>query len=237
MWALASDPMEDELPRVTPALLRRAGDMCRRRLAREHAGGKKYANKGADARFAVSNRLTEDARLAHAEAGAPRAEAFVDPTELEPEQVALYRAAVRGYLALFGEAPGRVTDLGWRTTRPDLGVDLVGDPGLAFEHLDGARELRVLKVGGRPPDEVDVNFALVRTEEWAADELRIVVADVISLEQGSFTIELPSARDAAESWLAERVAVVRRNAEHGQPRAGGDCNGCAFIAGCGAHPQ
>jgi hypothetical protein len=211
--------------------------MCRRRLAREHAGGKKYANKGADARFAVSNRLTEDARLAHASAGVPLAEAFVDPAELEPEQVALYRAAVRGYLALFGDAPGRVADLGWRTTRPDLGVDLVGDPRLAFEHPDGGCELRVVKVGGRAPDEVDINFALVRTEEWATDTLQIVVADVISLEQGTLTVELPAARAVAHTWLAERVDLVRRNAEHGQPRAGGDCNGCAFIAGCGAHPQ
>jgi hypothetical protein len=229
--------VDDELPRVTPALLRRAGDMCRRRLAREYAGGKKYANKGADARFAVSNRLTEDARLAHAAAGAPLAEAFVDPAELEPEQVALYRAAVRGYLALFGDAPGRVADLGWRTTRPDLGVDLVGDPGLAFEHPDGMCELRVVKVGGRPPDEVDVNFALVRTGEWAFDALQIVVADVISLEQGTLTFDLPAARDTAESWLTERVEVVRRNAAHGQARPGQDCNGCAFIAGCGAHAQ
>ena len=46
---------------------RRADDMCRRRLAHEHAGGKRHANRSADARFAVSNRLFEDAQLAHAE--------------------------------------------------------------------------------------------------------------------------------------------------------------------------
>src|SRR5437868_831232 len=58
---------EAEVPRVSPALLRRAEVMCRRRLAREYAGGKRNANRGADARFAVSNRISEDARLAQAE--------------------------------------------------------------------------------------------------------------------------------------------------------------------------
>ena len=229
--------VDDELPRVTPAMLRRADDMCRRRLAREHAGGKKYANKGADARFAVSTRLTEDARLAHVEAGPPRAEAFVDPGELEPEQIHLYRAAVRGYLALFGEQPGRAFDLGWRTTLAHLGVDLTGNPGLAFAPDTGAPELRMLKVGGRAPDNVDVNVALLRTEEWAPDALRIVVADVIWMEHTELSIDLPDARAAAREWIDERVAVVQRNAAHGQPRAGADCNGCAFIAGCKAHPQ
>lgn len=233
---------DEELPRVTPALLRRADDMCRRRLAREHAGGKRYANKGSDARFAVSNRVVNDARLAHAEAGPVRAEAFVDPAELDPEQRHLYRAAVAGYLAVFGDRPGRSTDLGWRTSLPGLGVDLVGDVGLAIDPDDGPPELRIVKLGGRRQgaplvDDVDLNVALVRTEGWAPRELRIIAVDVISLDSTEPSFDLATARQDAHAWLADRVARVKRNAAHGKAKPGGDCSGCAFIAGCGAHPQ
>src|SRR5262249_6644463 len=84
-------PMElDDTPRVTPSMLRRADDCCHRRLAHEHRGGKMWGNRVGDARFAVSNRLSADARLAHAEADVVRAEAFVDPRELAPEQRRVY---------------------------------------------------------------------------------------------------------------------------------------------------
>ncbi len=123
--------------------------MCRRRLAREHAGGKRYANRSADARFAVSNRLVADARLAHTDPVLVRREAFVDPRDLEPEQRACYWAGVRGYLANFGDRPGRLADLGWQTSLPDVGVDLVANVGLPLERADGSHELRMLKLGGR----------------------------------------------------------------------------------------
>src|SRR6266576_6200755 len=100
------DP-QPQTPRVTASMLRRADEMCRRRLRREHTGDKRSANASASARFAVSNRVSADARLAHAELGPPSADAFVDPRALEPEQRALYRAAVQGYLGEFGDRPGR----------------------------------------------------------------------------------------------------------------------------------
>ncbi|HEY5170540.1 MAG TPA: hypothetical protein VIK54_02315, partial [Acidimicrobiia bacterium] len=101
---MSSAKDDEELPRITPAHLRRADDMCRRRLAREVHGGKRNANRTANMRFAVSNRIEEDARLAQSELAEPRPEAFVEPRELEPEQRALYRAAARGYLDAFGGA-------------------------------------------------------------------------------------------------------------------------------------
>ena len=231
-----------ETPRVTPSLLRRADAMCRRRLAREYAGGKRNANKGADARFAVSNRLHEDARLAQAELGPPRPEAFVDPTDLEPEQRALYRAATRGYLETFGERPGRAADLGWSTHLDDLGVDLVADVGLAIELPDGRRELRVLQLGTRHVgapllDHVQLRFGLVRTEEWAPDQLTIVAADVIERETERHTPELAPAREEARAWITERVELVQELAADGRARAGADCSGCPFIAGCDQFPS
>jgi len=230
-----------ETPRVTPSLLRRADAMCRRRLAREYAGGKRNANRGADARFAVSNRLHEDARLAQAELGPPRPEAFVDPTDLEPEQRALYRAATRGYLETFGERPGRAADLGWSTHLDDLGVDLVADVGLAIELPDGRRELRVLQLGTRHVgapllDHVQLRFGLVRTEEWAPDQLSIVAADVIERETERRVPELAPARAEARAWITERVQRVQELAADGRARAGSDCSGCPFIAGCDQYP-
>src|SRR4051794_19434868 len=157
--------------------------MCRRRLAREVHSGKRNVNKTGDMRFAVSNRIEADARLAQAEGGVPRPEAFVEPRELEPEQRALYRAAARGYLHEFGAVAAHIADLGFRTPRPELGVELSSNLGIAAELADGGRELRKVLVGARRDakllDPVDVRIALVRTEEWAPVELDIVAVDVI----------------------------------------------------------
>jgi hypothetical protein len=231
----------DELPRVTVSMLRRADEMCRRRLHLEHQPQKSRANRSADARFAVSGRIAGDARLAQAEHGLPRAEAFVDPIELEPEQRRLYRASVRGYLGAFRSAPGRVVDLGWATEFADLGVVLVANIGLPVELDAGVREVRVLQLGargrGRPMlDPVTVNVALLRTEAWAPDRLRIVAVDLIDQHDSEYDAHLPDDRDAAREWLAQRVAVVRARADKQAPRAGVDCLGCRFVAGCSAHP-
>jgi hypothetical protein len=231
----------DELPRVTASMLRRADEMCRRRLHFEHQPQKSRANRSADARFAVSARVAGDARLAQAEHGLPRAEAFVDPIELEPEQRRLYRAAARGYLDAFSSAPGRVVDLGWATEFTDLGVVLVANIGLPVELDAAARELRILQLGargrGRPMlDTVTVNVALLRTEEWAPDQLRIVAVDLIEQHSSDYDAQLPDDRDAAREWLAQRVDVVRSRVDKQAPRAGVDCLGCRFVAGCSAHP-
>jgi hypothetical protein len=230
----------EDLARVTPSLLRRADDMCRRRLAREHAGGKRFANRSADVRFAARDRLLADIRLAHTESDRVRREAFVEPADLEPEQRQLYWAGVRGYLMGFGDRPGRLADLGWRTELPGLGVELVSDAGLPFEHAGGGRELRILKLGGRRAgapllEPVELRCALVRTASWAPDSLTIVVADLLEAETVTHISDFEVERREADAWIGERVAVIQRNAAHGRPRAGADCNGCAFIAGCDAH--
>jgi hypothetical protein len=218
-------------------MLRRAEEMCRRRLKHEHTGDKRSANPSATARFAVSNRLSADARLAQTELGPPRAEAFVEPRDLEPEQRALYRAAVQGYLAEFGERPGRAVDLGWHTHLADAEVDLVADPGIALDLPDGRRELRVLHLGSRyraAPllDAVNRRVALVRTAEWAPEQLTIVAADLIECEVSRETPDLVRDRAEAEEWINERVAIVKQLAADGRSRAGSDCSGCPFIAGC-----
>jgi hypothetical protein len=214
--------------------------MCRRRLAREVHSGKRNVNKTADMRFAVSNRIEADARLAQAEPGPPRREAFVEPRELEPEQRALYRAAVRGYLDEFGHDDALVVDLGFRTELPALGVELSSNLGIAVEHADGGRELRKIFVGARRDamllDPVDVRAALVRTEEWAPVQLDIIAVDVIEQRRATHAPDLEVDRSEAHAWITTRVGRVLELAADGRARAGRDCQGCAFIAGCSEHP-
>ncbi len=230
------DP-QPQTPRVTASLLRRADQMCRRRLKHEHTGDKRSANNAANARFAVSNRLSGDARLAQTELGPPLPEAFVEPRDLEPEQQALYRAAARGYLSEFGDRPGRAVDLGWHTHLADADVDLVADPGIALELPDGGRELRVLSFGARGRnasllDSVNRRVVLVRTAEWAPDQLTIVAADLIDCEVTRETPDLERERAEALEWISDRTVRVRELAADGRARAGADCAGCPFIAGC-----
>jgi hypothetical protein len=230
---------DDELPRISPRHLRLADELCRRRLAREVHGGKRSANKTGDMRFAVSNRIEADARLAQAEAGRPRPEAFVEPLELEPEQQALYRAAARGYLDAFGADAARVVDLGFRTALPELGVELSSNLGIAAELDDGGRELRKILVGARRDshliDEIDVRIALVRTEEWAPVQLDIVAVDVIEQRRARHSPDIEADRAEAHAWIADRVTRVLELAADARPSAGRDCQGCAFISGCTKH--
>jgi hypothetical protein len=197
-------------------------------------------NRTADMRFAVSNRIEADARLAQAEPGLPRPEAFVEPNELEPEQQALYRAAARGYLDAFGTQPATVVDLGFRTALPELGVELSSNPGIAAELDDGGRELRKVLVGARRDaklfDAVDVRIALVRTEEWAPVQLDIVAVDVIEQRRASHAPDIEADRAEAHAWISDRVTRVLELAADPRPQAGRDCQGCAFISGCSKHP-
>ena len=234
-------PVEtDDLPHISPRHLRLAEEMCRRRLAREISGDKRRANKAADMRFAVSNRIEADARLAQSELGRPRPEAFAEPGELEPEQRALYRAAKRGYLDAFSHTSACIVEPEWRTPFPDLGVELSSNLGLRVELDDGGRELRKVLVGARRDtkllDPVDVRVALVRTEEWAPVQLELVAVDVIEQRRTTYVPDLESERAEARAWIEARVSRVLELAADPRPRAGRDCQGCAFISGCSKHP-
>jgi hypothetical protein len=228
-----------EFSKITARHLRRAEETCRRRLAKELEGYK--GNPPGAARFGVANRLTADVRLAHTELGPPDRRAFVVPSELLPEQQRVYQAGVAGYLALFGDAPGRSVDVGFDTALADLEVRLVGDVGVALD-TDAGAELRVLRLGERgfnQPlfDDVDRWFALVRSEAWLAGAatLRIVVADVLNVQRAEFTADVATELPPARAWLETRIDVIRGLAADPVARAGQDCLGCRFVNGCGAH--
>jgi len=232
---------DDELPRVTLAHLRRADTMCRRRLEREHVGLK--GNRNTSARFAVNNRLTEDARVAHTELRSARATDFPTPVDLVPEQQLVYRAAAAGYVALFADRPVQaVTVDPWESELEGTGMRLVASLGLALERADGSPELRFLRVGvaGNRPmiDDAERRTIVVRSAPWVgARDLSLVVVDLLAGAIVEQTIAVAAALDAARSWVDARVAVVRERVADPVPKAGVDCRGCAFVSGCKAHPS
>ena len=229
----------DELGRVTLAHLRRAGAMCRRRLAREHAG--LHGNWSPPARFAVANRLVEDARVAHAELRSPGLADFPTPHELFAEQQLLYDAAAGGYVALFEDRPVRaVTVDAWETELPDLEVRLVGSLGLALERADGSPELRSLQLGraGSRPllDDAERRVVVVRSAAWVGTRpLRLVVVDLVAGEAVEEDLDVAALLPEALEWIAARVATIREQAADPVAKAGADCRGCPFVPGCQAH--
>lgn len=229
---VADGPGED-LPTVTAALLRRADDMCPRRLHHHHTGARATSPPGGAA-FAVANRIVGDAELWHTAGG--DGEAFPAPTDLEPEQRAVYAAAGRTYLRRFGAARVHVHDLGWSNELPDPAVRLVGRVGLAVTGPDGKPEIRVLRttgdLGSRSLlDDVDLRFALLRTTEWAPASLRVVAADLIADRTVEYDLGA-DARTEARAWLSERLAVIRERADRDRARPGRDCGSCPCIPGC-----
>src|SRR4051794_28573752 len=228
-----------EYTKITSRHLRRADEMCRRRLAKELDDQR--GNPPGQARFGVSNRLTNDVRLAHTEFAPPDPRGFVVPAEMLPEQQRLYQAAVAGYLALFGDEPARAIDTRFDTALDVLEVRLVGDIGVALE-TDNGCELRVLRIGERGfnqalLDDVDLRFVVLRAAVWATGRgpLRVVAADVLQVAQAELTVDVDAQLADARAWLEDRVQAIRALADDPRPRAGHDCLGCRFVNGCIAH--
>ena len=230
---------DEELPRVTLAHLRRADTMCRRRLERDLAGLR--GHRGPSARYAVSNRLVEDARVAHTELRSARPGDFPTPGDLVPEQQRVYRAAAAGYVALFADRPVRaVTVDPWESELDGLGMRLVASLGLALERADESPELRFLRVGvaGNRPmiDDAERRAIVVRSAEWVGGrELRLVVVDLLAGEIVEETIAVAHALTDARAWVDTRVAIVRERVADPIAKAGADCRGCPFVPGCPAH--
>lgn len=231
-----ADGPGDELPTVTMALLRRADDMCPRRLHHHHSGARATSAPGGAA-FAVANRIQGDAELWH-RAGAD-GEAFPEPSDLEPEQRAVYAAAGRTYLRRFGAVAATAHDLGWSTDLDEPAVRLLGRIGLAVVLPDASPELRILRTTGDTGprsllDDVDLRFAILRTADWAPDTLRVIAVDLVADRSVEYDLDCAGARPEARAWLAEQVATIRARADRDRPRVGRDCGSCPCIPGCGA---
>jgi hypothetical protein len=231
--------VDDELPRVTLTHLRRAETMCRRRLERDLAGVR--GHRGPSARFAVNNRITEDARVAHTELRAAHVSDFPPPTDLVLEQQRVYRAAAEGYVALFADRPARAVAVDpWEAELADVGMRLVSPLGLALERADGTPEIRSLRIGvaGNRPliDDADRRALVVRAAAWVGERpLRLVAVDLLAGALVEDVLDVAGALSDARAWIDDRIALVRERAADPTPKAGDDCRGCPFVPGCKAH--
>ena len=241
---VAGDQQPDELPKVTLAFLRRAEELCPRRVAFEYQN--RRGNRTAPARWRVANQITEQARLSHLELGPPSPEAFTPLPDLLPEEREVYGAAAHWYLQPFGGRAVRSVDGGdvdeWETAVPALGIRLVGRAGLAVEDADGRPELRLLRIGGRDPDDGDTlaspetRFALLRAAEWLAGRsVRLVHADLLYGAIVEHEVAVDPVLAELRPWLGDRLDAVRRRIADPLPRPGLECGRCRFVAGCKAH--
>jgi hypothetical protein len=234
---MAPETREEQPAKVTLGHLVRAERICPRRLRLEHANTR--ANFSGNARWQVSNRVTEEVRLAHTDLAAPGPDRFVAETpELGPEQRAVYELATRWYTTLFTR-PVRVVDDDdpWSTDLPG-DLRLVGRAGLAFTDAGGAPELRLLGFGGRPEAQVAlverpaVRFALARREAWLGGRVvRIAQADVVRGTYEEDEIDTGAAMPTVHAWLSERVELLRERLT-GKEEPGLQCAWCPYIAGC-----
>lgn len=230
----------EELAKVTLAHLRDPEGRCARRLEKEY--GNETGHRGGTLRFAISNRLEQAALLAQATVERPRAVHFPTPKDLPVEQQRVYEAAARWYLTIFGEREAMALDEGdFVTTRPDLGIRLVGRVGLRFDGPSGP-ELRILHYAGRDavPRDVaaapEVRFALLRYADWARDAgpILVTVADVLRGEAVEDRIDPAVALAECDDWLVERLTRVRARLVDPRPTPGTQCAWCPFIGSCPA---
>jgi hypothetical protein len=238
--AYAQPVPEDQPAKVTLGHLTRAERICGRRLKLEHRNAR--SNFGSNGRWRVSNRVTEEIRLAHTELSAPRLDRFdAAAGDLTPEQRRVYELATRWYVTLFTR-PVRVVDEDqWGTDIPG-DLRLVGPAGLGFTDEESQPEIRLLRFDARPAppaaliDTPAVRFALLRRVAWLQGRtVHVAVADLVrgTYEEGD--IETEQAMPEITTWLAERIEAIRQRIATPTPQVGLECGWCPFIAGCEPH--
>jgi hypothetical protein len=231
---------EDPPAKVTLGHLARAERVCARRLKLEHHNVR--ANASGNGRWKVSNRVTEEVRLAHTDLAAPGLDRFDAMAEdLTPEQRRVYDLATRWYVTLFTR-PVRVVDEDqWGTDLPG-DLRLVGPAGLAFTDADERAEIRLLRFGSRSPSEAvsienpAVRFALLRRPDWLrARVVNIAIADLVHGTFVEATIDAGAVMPELDEWLAARIEVIRDRIATPTARSSLECAWCPYIAGCDAH--
>src|SRR4030081_1292825 len=105
---------EDQPAKVTLGHLIRAERICARRLEKEHANTR--SNFGSNSRWRVSNRVTEEVRLAHTDLAAPGLDRFHGAAGgLTPEQRSVFGLATSWYVTLFARPVRLVDEDQWGT--------------------------------------------------------------------------------------------------------------------------
>jgi hypothetical protein len=235
------------LPRISPFLLRRADDLCARRLAREMDGPRGSHDPLHRAR--LRDAFLARARDLHATVHAPTAGDFVGAgDDLEAEEQLVLAQAARWYAVMFADRAVRYHDHGLEHPSPSRrrGVRIGGWVDLAVVGADGAKEYRHLDLwAGRPPDNEPldletVRVAVLRLRRWVGDDpLRVVWADLLRGDLREQTVRLGGEDDLDPlvDWFDERLDLARARAAEPLPTMGDDCRTCRHVALCPAHPD
>ena len=230
------------LPVVTPYLLRRADDMCPRRLALTYDDSD--GTQGAFTRYRIRYPLLDAARNAHAELRPPDPQFFTPPADLLPDEQKLFRRVSETYCRVFAGEPVR-TILGHpgerRTESKRLGVMVGGAVDLLVEDPDGGRELRQFELWGRdvcadPAESWETLLAVLRLVGFLGDVvLRVRHVDLVHGKTDERLVDLARNRAGIVRRFEERLELVRSRADKDSPEEGQDCGTCPYIPLCGVH--
>ncbi len=236
--------IEPTIPKVTPYVLRRAGDLCARRLAGEYAGDPGSGDPVN--RVRLRSAFLDAARAAHAEGGPPRLGLLRAPSHLEPEELAVFEQAATWYGHLYGDraVQTHLHDCDSPTLSPARGVRVGGWVDLTVTSGTGGKELRQLDLwGGRRPGEDPLELesvwvAVLRLARWVGDEpLLVSWADLVRGDRRERLVPVAAELPGLAARFDERLAVVRTRVESPDPSAGADCGECRHLWRCPAHPR
>jgi hypothetical protein len=232
---------EAPLPRITPSLLRDAPELCPRRIALDYADeGGAHDNVS---RARLRSPFLDAARAAHAEGGPMRREAFRVPTDLEPEEQAVFDHATRWYAQLYGnrEVTTHLHDCDRPTER--RGVRVGGWVDLTVVGDDGTKELRQLDLWrSRAPRDDPLELpavwlAVLRLRPWVGDgDLLVSWADLVGGARHERVVDLGAEFDELRARYDDHLATLRARADATDPQPGSGCAQCRHVGKCPAHP-
>jgi hypothetical protein len=246
---------DEPMPKVTPSLLRAATTMCPRRLHAEYTGAAVPGEPVSRARMREA--FLDAARVAHAEGGAPRLEAFRPPPSLEPEEQRVFAHAAGWYRELYGdrEVTTHLHDCERPTASPARGVRVGGwvdltvtgssERGSGEGAPEGGKELRQLELwGGRAPAGDDplelesVWLAVLRLARWAGDDpLLVSWADLVRGDRRERVVHVADELPALGARFDEQLDALRERVTTPDAQPGRDCGSCRHLWRCPAHPN
>jgi RecB family exonuclease len=238
---MTDGPADEPRPKVTPWLLRRADDLCARRLAHHFAGAQRSDDPVNRSRLREA--FLDAARTAHSRDEPLRAAAWTVPSYLEPEEQAVLHQAFHWYVQIFDEHPARLDphdcDLPTESLRHDIRVG--GWVDLTLRDGAGRPELRQVGLWGErvpenPLDAVAVQVAVLRLAGWAGSEpLRVSWSDLVGGGHTAALVDPAEDLPALVAGFRARLATVRTRSATPVAQPGRDCGGCPFVRGCPAH--
>jgi RecB family exonuclease len=227
--------------KVTPLCLEAAERACPRWLACEIE--ERPGTRTAFNRWRIRNALVARATAAHRQLRAPGPDDFDPPSNLLPEEAAIFEEAGAGYVRHFGGQDVRAVAHG--PSRPDYwpkrNLTVGGAIDLTVEDAAGNLELRQLELwGGRvcadPARSAKVLCAVLRLARLASGQrLRVRHVDLLGADADEWEIEWSRDLPGLAALVDERVGVVRERARSPSAQIGQGCGMCRHAEDCPAH--